>query len=150
MPIADRIREEMTAAWRAGETRRRDILRLLIASLHNARIAAGHELTDAEALAVLQREASERRDSIEQYAAGGRADLVAREQEELALITGYLPAALTDEQLRAEAQAVIAEVSASAPGDLGRVMRPLMERVAGRAEGRRANELVRELLAAAP
>ena len=146
--LVEQIRGELTEAMRAGETRRRDILRLLIAAFDNARIAAGHALSDDEAHAALQREAKQRRDSITEYRKGGREDLASAEQEELDLIQSYLPAVLSAEELRTLAGEVIAEVGASGPGDLGKVMGPLMERVRGRADGREANALVRELLAA--
>lgn len=148
MTLHDTLRGELTEAVRGGDARRRDILRLLIAALDNARIAARHELSDAEIVTALQREAKQRRDSIEQYRAGGREDLVRGEEEELAVIAGYLPAALEDDELRATVEAVIAEVGAQSPGDMGRVMGPLMQRIAGRAEGGRVSALVRELLSA--
>ena len=148
MSIAETIRSEMTAAMKSGHARRRDIMRLLLASLDSARIEARHELDDGDAIAVLQREARQRRDSIEEYEKGGRDDLVRGEQEELEAITAFLPAGLTDDEVAELARAVIAELDAGGPGDLGKVMGPLMQRIAGRADGRRANELVRELLAA--
>lgn len=148
VPIVDDIREQLPAAVRAGDARRRDIVRLLIAALDNARIAARHELSDDEAIQALQREAKQRRDSIEQYRAGGREDLVRGEEEELAVILAYLPAELTDEQLATEVRAAITEVGASGPADMGKVMGPLMKRVAGRADGTRVSALVRELLTA--
>lgn len=148
MPIVESIREQLPIAVRAGETRRRDILRLLIAALDNARIAARHELSDDEAVQALQREARQRRDSIEQYRAGAREDLARAEQEELDLILTYLPAALSDEELAAAVRAAIAEAGASGPADMGRVMGPLMKRLAGRADGARVSALVRELLTA--
>ncbi len=147
MPFTQTLRDQLTEAVRDGETRRRDILRLLIAALDNARIAARHELTDDEAITALQREAKQRRDSIEQYAAAHRDDLVRAEQEELDLILTYLPAELSDAELDALVRAVVAEVGASAPGDVGKVMGPLMKRVAGRADGTRVSALARELLA---
>jgi uncharacterized protein YqeY len=148
MPLVDDIREELPAAIRAGDTRRRDIVRLLIAALHNARIAAGHDLSDEEAVQTLQREAKQRRDSIEAYQAGGREDLVRIEQEELELISTYLPAELSDDELSAAVRAAISEVGATGPADMGKVMGPLMKRLAGRADGTRVNALVRELLTA--
>jgi uncharacterized protein YqeY len=146
MALTQTIQQEMTAAMRAGNTGRRDALRLLIAAFQNARIAAGHELADDEAIRVLQREAKQRRDSIVEYERAAREDLVQREQEELAVIEGYLPQALSESEVEELARAAITEVGASGPSDLGRVMRPLMERVAGRADGRRVTELVRGLL----
>ena len=145
--LVETIRADMTEAMRAREAQRRDTLRLLIAAFDNARIAAGHDLSDEEAVVALQREARQRRDSIAEYEKGGRSDLVEAERAELAIISGYLPDELTGDELRAAAEAVIAEVGASGPGDLGKVMGPLMGRVRGRADGRQVNALVRELLA---
>ena len=145
--LADAIRSDMTEAMRAGDRTRRDTLRLLIAALDNARIAAGRDLDDGEAVAALQREARQRRDSIAEYRKGGRDDLVRREEDELAIIAAYLPDELTEDELRAAVEEAIAAAGASGPGDLGSVMGPLMARVRGRADGRRVNELVRERLA---
>ena len=145
--LADAIRSDMTQAMRAGDRVRRDTLRLLIAALDNARIAAGRDLDGGEAVAALQREARQRRDSIGEYRRGGRDDLVRREEAELAIIGEYLPDELTEDELRAAVEEAIAEAGASEPGDLGKVMGPLMARVRGRADGRRVNELVRERLA---
>ena len=149
MALPETIRTEMTAAMRAGDARRRDTLRLLLAALANARIAVGHDLGEEEAVRVLQREAKQRHDSIEEFRRGSRADLVAREEEELRVLAEFLPSALPDEEVESLARAVIAEVGATAPADLGTVMRPLMERLAGRADGRRVSELVRGLLGGA-
>lgn len=146
MVLTRDVQQDMTAAMRAGDTTRRDALRLLIAAFHNARIAAGHELADDEALLVLQREAKQRRESIAEYESAQREDLAERERDELRIIEGFLPQPLTEQELHDLARQVVAEVGASTSGDLGRVMRPLMERVAGRADGRRANEIVRGLL----
>lgn len=148
MPIVDDIRAQLPTAIRAGDARRRDIVRLLIAALDNARIAAGHELSDGEAIEALQRQAKQRRDSIEQFRAGGREDLVQGEQEELDAILVYLPADLSDAELAIEVQAAIAEVGASGPADMGKVMGALRKRVAGRADGARVSALVREQLTA--
>jgi uncharacterized protein YqeY len=145
--IVDQVRAEMTAAMKSGDALRRDTLRLLVAALDNARIAAGHALSDEEAVRALQREARQRRDSIEEYRKGHRDDLAEREQYELGLIEAYLPQALSEDELRALVRATIDELGATAPTDVGKVMGPLMARIAGRADGRRANEIVRELLA---
>ncbi len=145
--LAETIRADMTDAMRARDTGRRDTLRLLIAALDNARIAAGHDLDDQEAVVALQREARQRRDSIEEYQKGGRDDLAANEQAELDIISTYLPEELTEDEIRAAIDEVVVEVGASGPSDLGKVMGPVMGRVRGRADGRRVNELVRERLA---
>lgn len=132
---------------KSRDARRRDIMRLLMAALDNARIEAGHDLSDDEAVTTLQREAKQRRDSVEEYRKGDREDLAQAEQEELDVIAVFLPEALSDDEVAALVREAIAEVGAEGPGDVGKVMRPLMERVAGRADGRRVNELVREQLA---
>ena len=146
MPIAETVRTEMTAAWKAGNTQRRDALRLVIAALENARIDLGHPLTDEETTRVLQKEAKQRRDSIVEFGAAGRADLVAKEQGELDAITGFLPQQMSDDELRAIVREVIAEAGASSAADLGKVMRPLMARIAGRADGAAANAIARDIL----
>ncbi len=147
MPIVETVRSELTAAMKAGDARRRDIMRLLLAALGNARIEAQHDLSDDEAVRVLQREAKQRRESIEEYRKGGRDDLVHVEQRELEVIDAFLPAPLSEQEASEMARSVIAEVGAGGPGDVGKVMGPLMRRIDGRFDGRRANELVQELLA---
>ena len=149
MPLVQQIQAELPEAMRSGDTRRRDILRLLIAAFNNARIALGHELSDDEAIQTLQREAKQRRESIEQFSAGGRQDLVDHEEEELELILSYLPADLTDEELRAMVQEAVGQSGATSAKDLGKVMGPLMKRVGGRADGTRVNAMVREALGGA-
>ncbi len=148
MPIVETIRSQMTEAMKSGDSRRRDIMRLLLSALNYAQIDAGHELSDDEAVTTLQREAKQRRDSAEEYRKGDREDLASAEQEELDVISTFLPAGLTEEEVAALVGEVIAEVGASGAGDVGKVMRPLMERVAGRADGKRVSEQVREQLAA--
>ena len=107
MPITETVRTEMTVAWKAGNTQRRDALRLVIAAFENARIDLGHPLTDEDATRVLQKEAKQRRDSITEFAAAGRADLVAKEQGELDAIIDFLPQQMSEEELRAIVQSVI-------------------------------------------
>jgi len=147
VPITETVRTEMTVAWKAGNTQRRDALRLVIAAFENARIDLGHPLTDEDATRVLQKEAKQRRDSITEFAAAGRADLVAKEQGELDAIIDFLPQQMSEEELRAIVQSVIDEAGATSAADLGKVMRPLMARLAGRADGGAANAIAKDILA---
>ena len=147
MAIADTIRTEMTTAWKAGNTQRRDALRLLIAAIEYARIDLGHALNDEETTKVLQKEAKQRRDSITEFGAAGRADLVAKEQGELDAIVGFLPQQMSEEELRGIVREVIEEVGATSAADLGKIMRPLMARIAGRADGGAANAIAKDILA---
>ena len=143
---ADTIRGQMLTATKSGDQNRRDTLRLLIAALENGRIEAGHELSEEETLRVLQKEAKQRRESIDEYLKGSRPDLVALEQQELQIIQEYIPDQLDIETVRQLVEETIAEVSAVGIDDLGKVMRPLMQKLDGRADGRAANTIVRELL----
>ncbi|RLT40344.1 MAG: GatB/YqeY domain-containing protein [Chloroflexi bacterium] len=147
MAIADTIRTEMTTAWKAGNTQRRDALRLLIAAIEYARIDLGHALNDEETTKVLQKEAKQRRDSITEFTAAGRMDLVAKEQGELDAIVGFLPQQMSEEELRGIVREVIEEVGATSAADLGKIMRPLMARIAGRADGGAANAIAKDILA---
>jgi uncharacterized protein YqeY len=98
-------------------------------------------------LALIAKQAKERQESIDAFRSGGRDDLVAQEEVDLALLETYLPRQLNQEEVKAEAREVIDEVGASGIQDIGKVMKPLMARLRGRADGRLANQIVRELLA---
>ncbi|MEX0787091.1 MAG: GatB/YqeY domain-containing protein [Dehalococcoidia bacterium] len=146
MPLKQQLTDHLKDALRAGDAPRRDTLRLLLSSLHNAEIEAGDELDDAAVLGVLAKEAKQRRESIEEFKKAARQELVDREEAELALIAAYLPEQLTREEIVAAARTIIEETGASGPQDLGKVMPALMQQLRGRADGREANDVVRELL----
>jgi uncharacterized protein YqeY len=136
----------MLHATRARDNVRRDTLRLLVAAVENGRIDVGHELSADETLRVLQKEAKQRRESIEEYRKGNREDLAQQEQQELEIIQTYLPEQLSESEVRRLVGETIAEVSANGADDLRNVMGPLMKKLGGRADGRVANTIVRELL----
>ncbi len=146
MATTESIREAMTTAWKGGDTVRRDTLRLMIASMENMRIELGRALEEPDVTRVLQKEAKQRRDSIEEYGKAKRQDLVDKEQAELDVIVQYLPDQMSDEELRLIVKSVIDEAGATSVNDLGKVMRPLMARLAGRADGSAANAIAREIL----
>jgi len=131
---------------KAGEKKRVSTLRLLLAALKNERIQARRDLTGEEVEAVLRRAVKQRREAIEQYARGGREDLVAGEREELAILEGYLPRGLTEAELEAAVKSIIAEKGFASGKDAGLVMKELMARHRGRVDGRRAQEIARALL----
>jgi uncharacterized protein len=122
--------------------------RAVIESLSAGRRDQEKQLSDEEALAVLRKQARMRHEAIEQYRKGGREDLASKEEAELAIIESYLPAAATEDQIRAVVREVIAATGASGPKDMGVVMRTTMSRLGGRADGRQVQGLVREELAA--
>lgn len=131
---------------KSGDKRRVGTLRLLLASLKNEKIQAQRELTGEEIEAVLRRAVKQRKDSIEQYDRGGRQDLVQAESEELAIIEEYLPKGMSDAEIEAALQAVIAEKGLSSSKDVGLAMKELMARHKGRVDGKKAQEAARRLL----
>ena len=149
MTLRERIQSDLTAAMRSGAVLRRDVLRLVANALYLAEKAQRRPLSEDEALAVVTREAKMRRESIDAFQAGGREDLVAREAAELAIIGEYLPAALSEDELRALVGEAIATTGAASPRDLGRVMGWLAPRTRGRADGRHVSELVARALTGA-
>ena len=144
--LSEQIRSEMLDATRARDNVLRDTLRLMVAAIENGRIDVGHELSDDETLRVLQKEAKQRRESIVEYRKGNREDLVEQEQKELDIIQTYLPEQLGEDEVRQFVVETIAEVGATGPDDMRNVMGPLMQKLGGRADGRVANAIVRELL----
>lgn len=146
MAAIERLAEDLQQAMRARDELRVRTLRMLRAALLNAEKETGRALSDEAALAVLQRQARQRRDSIEAYQAAGRDDLVTAEAAELAVIETYLPAPLGDDELRQLVAAAIAEAGAVELKQLGAVMKLVIPRVQGRADGARVSALVRELL----
>ena len=146
--LNERLTADMKAALRARESLRLSTIRLLLAALKNAQIEAMHPLSDEEATAVLRKQARMRHEAIEQYRKGGREDLATKEETELAIIESYLPAAPTEDQMRAVVREVIAETGASGPKDMSVVMRTTLSRFGGRADGRQVQGIVREELAA--
>jgi hypothetical protein len=144
--LQEQVRESLTDAMRRQDSVRRSTLRMLIAAFKNAEIEARKPLDEAAALAVLQKQAKQRRESIAEFEKGNRQDLVAQEQGELAVLEEFLPQQAGDDELRAAAAQLVAETGAAGPRDIGKVMPLLVQRFAGRADGRRISEIVRELL----
>ena len=137
----------MKTAWKAGDNGKRDTLRLVIASVENARIASKtDELDDQEVLRVIQKEAKQRKESISEFTKGNRQDLVEKEQAELDVISLYLPEEMSDETLEAIIKNVIDETEVTSINDIGVVMKILMPRLEGMADGKKANAIVRKIL----
>lgn len=136
----------MRASAKAQDALTRDTLRFALAALHNEEVARRRALTDAEILDVLGKQAKMRRESIEAFEKGGRAELVAKEQSELRIIEAYLPQQLSRDEISALAKAAIAETGAASPAEQGKVMQVLMPRVRGKAEGKIVAEVVGALL----
>jgi uncharacterized protein YqeY len=148
--LKDKISDDLKQALRESDDVRKRTLRLLLAAVHNAEIEKGGPLDDSGALAVIAKQAKQRRESAEEFRKGGRQDLVEREEAEAAVLQAYLPSAMSREEIAAAARKVIAEVGAQGPRDVGKVMPVLVKQLAGRAEGSEISAVVRELLAELP
>jgi uncharacterized protein YqeY len=142
-----RLEQDLKTAMKAGDKRRVATIRLLLATLKNEKIQAQRALTDEEVEGVLRRAVKQRRDSIEQYARGGRQDLVDGETAELAIIEEYLPQGLSEADIEGAIRAVIQEKGFNSQKDVGLAMKEVMARHRGRVDGKRAQEIARRLLA---
>ena len=149
MSLKERINEDLKAAMRAGETARRDAIRLLLAAIKQKEVDERIVLDDAAIVVVIDKMLKQRRDSITQYAAAGRDDLVAAEKFEAEVLAAYMPAALSEAEIDAAVAAAIAATGAAAPGDMGKVMAVLKPELAGRADMSEVSKRVRARLAAA-
>ena len=149
MSLRDQVHEEMTAAMRSGDVLRRDTLRMAWSAIGVAEKRDHAVLTDDQALAVLTREVKTRRESVEAYRTGGREELAAKEEAEIAIIAGFLPAALSEAEIAALVGEAIAATGATSARDLGKVMGWLGPRTRGRADGRVVSGLVAAALAGA-
>ena len=146
--LRDTIAEHLKEAMKARDAIRVGTLRMLIAAVKNVQIERMHELDDDEVIDVAVREAKRRKESIEAFRAGSREDLVAKEEAELAILQAYLPAALTGDALAALVDEAIAETGATTPKEMGAVMKALMPKVRGRADGTEVSALVKARLGA--
>jgi hypothetical protein len=147
MSLFEKIDRDIIEALKAGEKDRLTVLRGLKSDLKYKHIDKGDDLTDDEAIGVLASQAKKRRDSIEQFAKGGRDDLVRQEKYQLEVITSYLPKQLDENELREIVARAIAEVGAESPQQIGAVMKVVMPQVKGVADGKMVNKLAMEILA---
>ncbi|MEJ2738370.1 MAG: GatB/YqeY domain-containing protein [Dehalococcoidia bacterium] len=146
MTLSERITGDLRQAIKERDDNRRSTLRLVLASIQNAEIAKQKKLDDAEVLSVLAREAKQRKESIESFKQGNRPDLATKEEEELAIITGYLPTQLSHDELVEMAKKVITDAGATGIRDKGKVMSQIVPQIKGKAEGKDVSDVVTELL----
>ncbi|HEY6360612.1 MAG TPA: GatB/YqeY domain-containing protein [Vicinamibacterales bacterium] len=150
MSLNQQVARDIAAAMKAKDQARLSALRMLKAAMMNKGVEKGRDLDDAEVLQVVSSLVKQRRDSIEQFSKAGRTDLVEKETGEIAVLERYLPPAASAEEIDAAVAAAIAESGASSPRDIGKVMKAVMPKLAGKnADGRTINEAVRRKLGAA-
>ena len=146
MSLKARISDEVKAAMRSGDARRRDALRLLLAALKQREVDERKDLADADVVATIEKLIKQRRESIAQFEKGGRLDLVQNEQFELDLLQTYMPQALSDAEIAAAVAEAIAAAGAKSPSDMGKVMAALKGKLAGRADMGKVSSLVKAKL----
>jgi hypothetical protein len=144
--LKERIDADLKAALKASDRLRVSTLRLIKSAIKNREIDKGAPLTDEETIEVLSSLAKQRKEAIEEFNKASRTDLVHKEEEELSVIKAYLPEELSEDELEKIIQDTISEVGALSLKDMGKVMKTIMPKVKGRADGRVVNQKVRELL----
>lgn len=147
MSLFETIDKDIIVALKAGEKDRLILLRGLKSDLKYAKLDKGDDLTDQDAIEVLAYQAKKRRDSIEQFEKGGREDLVAKERAELEIITTYLPKQMSEDELRELVAQAIAEAGVDSPKQIGAVMKIVMPKIKGLADGKLVSKLAIEILA---
>ena len=149
MSLKEQLTDDMKAAMRAKESARLATVRLIIAEVKRKEVDEQTELNDEQVVAVIEMMVKQRKDSISQFEAGGRADLAEIEKGELAILSAYMPAGLSDEEVAAEVAAAVAATGAAGPQDMGKVMGVLKPKLAGRADMTVVSGLVKKALTGA-
>ena len=147
MNLKDQLTQDMKTAMKQKEQIRLSIIRLVRSAIKNREIELGKELEDDDVLKVIATLIKQHKDSIEQFEKGGRIDLVEKEQAELDILETYLPKQLTEAELSALVQETIRELGATSAKEIGKVMKALMPKIQGRADGKLVNQLVKDQLA---
>jgi uncharacterized protein YqeY len=146
MSLKEKLQSDLREAMRHKDETRKRTIRLALAAITNAEVAQRKELDDPGILTVLAKEVKQRQESIVEYRRGGREDLVAQEEAEMALLQTYLPRQLSQEEIVVRAKETIQRLGATGAGQMGEVMKSLMQELRGQADGKLVNQVVRELL----
>lgn len=143
------LKDELKQSMLAKDSEKTSVLRMLISAINYYEInkgGAGYEATDEDVMAVIQREAKQRNDSIEQFTAAGRSELADKEKKELDMLKTYLPAQMGEEEIRILVTQAIQEVGATSASDMGKIMGALMQKTKGKADGGLVSRIVKEEL----
>lgn len=147
MDTKEKLQEALKQAMRAGDDTQKATLRMTLAAIRNAEIERRGDLDEADMLAILQKEVKSRQETAQEARQAGREDLARQAEQEIAVLDQYLPQPLSHAELESMAREAIQEVGASSPREIGQVMKVLMPRVRGRADGSEVSQIVRQLLA---
>ncbi|RME68731.1 MAG: GatB/YqeY domain-containing protein [Nitrospirae bacterium] len=146
--LKERIESDLKEAMKASDTLRVSTLRLIKSAIKNKEIDKGGSLGDDEVIQVLSSLVKQRRESVEMYQKAGRKDLAEKEEAEIKIIQSYMPEQLSDEEIREIIAEAIKQTGATSMKDMGKVMKTVMAKVKGRADGKKVNEMVRQALSA--
>ncbi|MBO0412721.1 GatB/YqeY domain-containing protein [Enterococcus hulanensis] len=146
MSLLTTLNEDMKQAMRAKDKETLQVIRMLKASIQNEQIKKGQDLNDEEELTVLSREMKQRRDSLTEFEKADRTDLADKVKKEIVIVEKYLPAQLSEDEIRAIVTEAIAATGATSPKEFGKVMGAVMPKVKGKADGNQVNAVVKELL----
>jgi len=146
MSIKKQLRDALTEALKSGEAQRKTTLRMALASIKNAEVEAREDLAEDLVLNLVQKEVKARQETIEAAKQANRPDLIEKAEQEIKILSEFLPQQLSAEELKALVQEAIQESGASSMSEIGKVMGALMPKIRGRADGKQANQFVRELL----
>jgi len=146
VPTQEQISQELLAAMKNKDAVRVSTLRMLISAVRNKEIKKQTTLAEGEFLEVIQEEAKRRKESMTEYTKANRPDLASKEEAEYSILKAYLPEPMTDAELKAIVQAAVAAVGAKGPQDMGKVMSQVMPQIKGRADGKQAQQFVKEQL----
>jgi uncharacterized protein YqeY len=146
MSIKEKVRQALTDAMKSGQDLRKSTLRMALAAIKNAEIEARGELEDDLVLSLLQKEVKARQETIEGAKQADRQDLIDKAEAEIVILNEFLPQPLSEEELKTLVAETIREIGAESMADIGRVMGALMPKIRGKADGKEANQIVRELL----
>lgn len=147
--LKQKLKDDLKKAMLAKDSETTSVLRMVISAVGYFEIqkgGAGYEATDEDVLQVIQKEAKQRRDSIEQFRNGGREELALKEEKELQMLQIYLPQQMTEEEIKNLVEEAIAQTGASSPQDMGKVMGALMPKTKGKADGALVSKIVKEKL----
>ncbi|HEX2626663.1 MAG TPA: GatB/YqeY domain-containing protein [Candidatus Limnocylindrales bacterium] len=150
MSLRERIQTEITAAMRSGDSLRRDTLRMAESAIYNAEKRERREYSDDEVAAVLSREVKTRRESVDAFRKGGREDLAAKEEAEIAILAVFLPEQLSEAEIERLVREAVAATGAAGPRDMGKVMGFVSPKTKGRADGRLVSQVAGRVLAERP
>jgi len=148
MTLKTQLRDALTEALKAGDAQRKMTLRMALASIKNAEVEARGEVDEAKILSLLQKEVKFRQETIEGAEQANRSDLITKAETEIGILSEFLPQPITEEELRVLVKQAIQESGASSIDEIGQVMGALMPKIRGKADGKEANQIVRELLQA--